>query len=135
MLNLINFVYLDLTQQTFVLMKTSWRCLEDVFHLRLQKTSSRYIRLQDSPLIFAKIHSSSRFAFNIRQDTFVFKMYSPYSLVLRRRLIGLGQDVFNPSSRRFQDVLEDVKLLRWRRVKDVFKTNKCLLGIFSILDM
>ena len=27
-----------------------------------------------------------------------------------------------------QDVLEDVKLLRLRRVEDVFKTNKCLLG-------
>ena len=33
------------TQQTFVLMKTSWRRLKDVFRFRLQKTSSR--RLQD----------------------------------------------------------------------------------------
>ena len=38
----------------------------------------------------------------------------------------------------FSNVLEDEKLLRWRRVEDVFKTcledvlktNKCLLGIF-----
>ena len=41
------------------------------------------------------------------------------------------------SSRRLarclQDVLEDVKLLRWRRVEDVFKTNKCLLGDTHIL--
>ena len=40
------------------------------------------------------------------------------------------------SSRRLarclQDVLEDVKLLRWRRFEDVFKTNKCLLGYFWI---
>ena len=34
------------------------------------------------------------------------------------------QDVF---VRRLQDVLEDVKLLRWKRV---LKTNKCLLGYF-----
>ena len=33
------------TQQTFVLMKTSWRRLEGVFRFRLQRTSSR--RLQD----------------------------------------------------------------------------------------
>ena len=33
------------------------------------------------------------------------------------------------SSRRLQDVLEDVKLLRWRRVQDVFKT--CLDGVFK----
>ena len=33
------------SQQTFVLMKTSWRRLEDVFCLRLRKTSLR--RLQD----------------------------------------------------------------------------------------
>ena len=35
------------------------------------------------------------------------------------------QDIF---ARRLQDVLEDVKLLRLRRVEDVFKTNKYLLG-------
>ena len=45
---------------------------------------------------------------------------------------------YKMSSRRLQDVLEDVKLLRWRRVEDVFKTcledvfktKKCLLGLF-----
>ena len=31
--------HLDQSQQTFVLMKTPWRRLEDVFRLRLQKTS------------------------------------------------------------------------------------------------
>ena len=34
------------------------------------------------------------------------------------------------SSRRLQGDLEDVKLLHWRRVEDVFKTNKCLLGYY-----
>ena len=37
------------------------------------------------------------------------------------------QDVFKMFSRCLQDVLEDVKLLRRRRVEDVFKTI-CLLG-------
>ena len=31
--------FLIASQQTFVLMKTSWRCLEGVFRLRLQETS------------------------------------------------------------------------------------------------
>ena len=35
------------------------------------------------------------------------------------------QDAF---ARRLQDVLEDEKLLPWRRVEDVLKTNKFLLG-------
>ena len=34
--------------------------------------------------------------------------------------------------RRLQDVLKDAKLLHWRRVEDVFKTNKCLLGCFLL---
>ena len=34
---------LPLSQQTFVLLKTSWRRLEDVFRLRLQKTSSKHL--------------------------------------------------------------------------------------------
>ena len=52
------------------------------------------------------------------------------------------QDVFSVTifriPRRLEDVLEEVKLLRWRRAEDVFKTcldvqdifkiNKCLLG-------
>ena len=33
------------------------------------------------------------------------------------------------SSRRLQDVLEDVKLLRWRRVEDVFKTSWRLTNV------
>ena len=43
------------------------------------------------------------------------------------------EDIFSVTifrlPRRLQNVLEDVKLLRWRRVEDVFKTNKCLLGM------
>ena len=47
------------------------------------------------------------------------------------------EDIFNMSSawqffclsRRFEDVLEDEKLLRRRRLKDALETNKFLLGI------
>ena len=44
---------------------------------------------------------------------------------LPRRIARCLQDMF---ARRLQDVLEDKNLLRWRRVEDVLKTNKCLLG-------
>ena len=44
------------------------------------------------------------------------------------------QDVFNTSSRPLQDVLEDVKLLCWRRLEDVFKTKKCLRGEYFKID-
>ena len=74
-----------ISQQTFVLMKTSWRRLEDVFRLRLQKTSSRRLG-QDQYIRLGK--TSSRHL----QD--VFKTSS-------RRF----ENVFKTSSRRFQDVL------------------------------
>ena len=41
-----------------------------------------------------------------------------------------SRHVFQTSSRRLQDVLEDAKLLRWRRVEDVFKT--CLEDVFKM---
>ena len=77
-------------------MKTSWRSFEDVFRLRLQKTSSRRLG-QDQYICLG--HMSSRRL----QD--VFKTSS-------RRL----QDVFKTSSRRLQDVLP-------RCLQDVFKTS------------
>ena len=46
-------------------------------------------------------------------------------------IFGLPRRLQNVFARRLQDVLEGVKLLRWRRVEDVFKTNKCLLGLFK----
>ena len=101
------------SQQTFVLMKTSWRRLEDVFHIHLQKTSwSR-------------------------------RTYSLYSYVFRRRLdqdqyIRLGHtssrrshDFFKTSTRRLAKMsskrLQDVFKTSSRRLKtscyDVFKTS------------
>ena len=95
----------------------SSRHLQDMSSRHVCKTSSR--RLQRTNFSSSKT-SSRRLA---RGFQYVFKM----SL----------QDVFKASSRRLQnvfarrlqDVLEDLKLLHWKRVKDVFKTNKYLLGL------
>ena len=86
------------------------RHLQDMSSIRLQDMSSR--RLQD--------------------------VFSVTMFHLPRLLQDVLQDVFNTSSRRLQDVfarhlqdvLEDIKLLRWRHVEDVLKTSKCLLGLF-----
>ena len=83
-----------LPSKQFLVFKTSWRRLQDVFSVtifrlwgRLLKTSCKYVlkaswrRLED-----------------------VFKTYL--------------QDVFKMSSRRLEDVLEDEKWLHWRRLGD-----------------
>ena len=86
------------SQQTFVLMKTSWRCLEGVFRLRHRKTSSR--RLQDVLI------KTNMFALTLRLQK-----------TSSRRL---GQDQYirlgYTYSRRLQDVFP-------RRLQDVFKTS------------
>ena len=83
-------------QQTFVLMKTSWRRIEDLFRLRLQKTSSR--RLDQDEYVHLSLTSL--------EDAF--KTSSRY----------LGQDQYidlgHMSSRRLQDVF---------KYQDVFKTS------------
>ena len=95
----------DTSQQTFVLMKTSWRRLEDVLiktnmfalALRLQKTSSR--RLQDVL---------------VKTNIFV--------------LVICLQDVFKTFSRRLQDVLKTSS----RCLEDIFKTScKDIFKMFS----
>ena len=94
-------------------MKASWRRLEDVFRLCLQKTSSR--RLQDFLI------KTNMFALALRlQDVFLGQdQYIHLGYTSSRRL----QDVFKTSSRRLaktssrhlQDVLQ-------RYLQDVFKT-------------
>ena len=81
---------------------------------RLQDRSSR--RLQDRSSRRLQVMSSRR-----HQDVFSVTIFR-----LPRRLARGLQNVF---AKRLQDVLEDVKVLRWRRVEDVFKTNKYLLGL------
>ena len=77
---------LPLSQQTFVLLKTSWRRLEDVFRLRLQKTSSR--RFQD---VFKR---SCKNVFKTSWKRLVKTSF--------RRL----QNIFKMSSRRFEHVFK-----------------------------
>ena len=94
---------------------------------------------------FLSFHSafktSSRHVFNT-SSRYVFKTSSrrlqrnnvSSSKTSSRRLARCLQYVFKTSSRRFcktsSSVVEDIKLLRWRHVEDVLKTNKCLLGLF-----
>ena len=97
-----------------------WRRLEDVFRLRLQKTSSRrfdqdeYIRLSltSSEDVFK---TSSR---RLGQDQYIRLGYTS-----SRRL----QDVFKTSSRRLAKTssrhLQDVFKTFWRRLQNVFKTS------------
>ena len=85
--------------------KTSWRRLQDMSLSHVFKTSSK--RLQRNNFL------SSKTSWRHLED--VFKTFS-------RRL----EHVF---ARRLEDVLEDKKLLRWRRVQDLFK--KCLEDVFK----
>ena len=112
------------TQQTFVLMKTSWRRLEEVFCLHLQKTSSRrldqdeYIRLRYTSSKEVLIKTNIFFLVMRLQDAFKtfsgrlqgvfktscqngFKTFSRHlQAVLQKRL----QDFFNMPSRHLQEV-------------------------------
>ena len=102
-----------------------WRRLEDVFHLRLQKTSSR--RLPDV-LISRRIYSPYSYVFRrCLQDVFKTSwsrpIYSSWPYVFKTSLRRF-QNVFKTTSRRFQDVFktfcknvsktfEDVWRLAW----------------------
>ena len=94
------------SQQTLVLMKTSWRRLDQDEYIRLTHTSSRRLH-QDQHIRLG--HTSSRRL----QD--VFKTSSDVSKTSLRRL----QDVFRTSSRHLQDVFK----MFWKRLQDVFKTS------------
>ena len=105
--------YVLLSQQTFVLMKTSRRRLEDLFRLRLQKTSSR--RLQDFLI------KTNMFALALRLQ----------KTSCSRPIYSSWPYVFKTSSRRFQVVLQiylqgffkryhQVKLFLWTHLWEAF---------------
>ena len=113
------------SQQTFFVMKTSWRRLQDVFCLRLQKTYSRrldqdeYIRLSHTSWEDVLVKTNI-FVLAIRlQD--VFKTFS-------RRLPKTSsrhlQDVFKTSSRRLAKTSS-------RPLQDVFKASSRPLAKIS----
>ena len=114
--------WLDDSQQTFVLMKTSWRRPEDLFRLRLQKTSSR--RLQDVfiktnifPLFISLQKRSSRRLEDVLIKTNILVLVIRLQDVLKTFSKHL-QDAFKTSSRRLQNVFRTSS----RRFEDVFKT-------------
>ena len=95
---------------------------EDVFRLRLQKTSSRrfhqdeYIRL---------VHTSSE---DVLKTSWSRPIYSSWLYVFKTSSKRL-QDVLKTFSKRLQDIfktssghLQDVFKMFWRRLQDVFKT-------------
>ena len=118
-------MWIILTQQAFVLMKTSWRRLEgilvfvfggiktNIFALlmRLQKTSPK--RLQDAfiktNIFVLVIRLQDVFKTSSRRITKTFSRRLQY--VLQKRL----QDVLKTSSRHLQDVMQ-------RCLQDLFKT-------------
>ena len=98
------------------------------------KTSSRHVFNTSSRHVFKKSWRC------LERNNFLSSKTSS------RRLQDVSWDVFKTSSkevfktpsRRLENVLENKKLLRWRRVEDVFKTclqdflkiNECLLGLY-----
>ena len=109
------------SQQTFGLMKTSWRRFEEVFRLRLRKTSSRcldqgeYVRLS---------LTSSKDVFKTSWSRPIYLSW-PYVFKTSSRHL---QDVFKTSSRRLQNVFKTSS----RRLQDIFKTScKDIFKTFS----
>ena len=100
------------SQQTFVLMKTSWKRLEDVFRLRLQKTSWR--RLQD---VLIKTNMFA-LALRLQKTSWSRPIYLPWPYVFKTASRHL-QDVFKTSSRPLQGVFK----MSSRRFEDVFKIS------------
>ena len=131
----------EVYQQTFVLMKKSWRRLEEVFCLRLQKTSSRrldkdqYVRLS---LTFSEDVFKVSWSRPIYSSwSYVFKTFSRrLQEVLHKHL----QDIFKTSSKRPQDIFkkscQNVFKTSWKRssrhLQDVLKTScKDIFKTFS----
>ena len=129
------------------LLKTSSRRLENVFAIRLPKTSSRRFqgvfkslprRLQDVFKMSSRrvCKTSCNYVFKTSSRR-VCKMSCNYVFkTSSRRVCKMSCNyVFKTSSRRLQDVVEDKRMLHWRRLEDVLKTSsvclhqdECLLG-------
>ena len=101
-----------LFQQTLILMKTSWSCLEDVFHLRCQRTSSNVL---NKTLIFTWVigpqKTSSRRFYDVLIKTNIFVLvicledvFKTFSRRLQDGLSRLLRNFFTTSSRGFQDI-------------------------------
>ena len=128
----VKFGTLLVTQQTFVLMKTSWRRLEGVFCLHLQKTSwSRPIYLSWSYL----------FKTSSRRSQALSRLAKTSSRHLAKTSSRHLQDVFKTSSRHLQNVFKTssrhLQDFLQRCHQDVFKTYyqvKLFLSNCSVLS-
>ena len=109
-------------QQTFVLMKTSWRRLEDAFRLRFRGS------LNQDEHIHLK-HTSSEDVL-IKTNIFVLvirlqDVFKTFSRCLAKTSSKLLQDVFKTSSRRFQDVFKMSSRLLAKA------STRCLWDVFK----
>ena len=107
-------------RQAFVLMKTCWRRLEDVFSVASFHLSRRLIDILDYEKLLRIIITKTENRFVILLDFGYVKLY-----VLE------GKKYLNTFSRRHQDMtckrLQDMSL---RRLPDVLETKKYFLGLF-----
>ena len=99
------YLFIFLSQQTFALVKTSWRRLQRNIFLSF-KTSSRHN---------CKTSSWRRLEEDVLQISLEDVLKTSSEEVLQTGL---------------EDVLEDEKLLRWRRLQDISENKKCLLRYF-----
>ena len=101
-------------------MKTSWRRLEDVFRLRLRKTSSRCLQdvLMKTNIFLLIIHLQKTSSRRL-QDVFVMSNIFVLCIRLQDVFKTSGYNVLMTFSRRFQDVFKTSS----RRLQDVFKTS------------
>ena len=113
----LDFLDTDIPSKTFQVnvLKTSCRHLLKTSWKHVLKTSWRHV-LKTSWRHVLKTSST-----RLQRNNFL------SSKTFSRRLQDVFQDVF--SSRGLQDVLEDKKLLHWRRFEDAFKT--CLEDVFK----
>ena len=110
------------TQQTFVLMKTSWR--------RLSSLSSEDVLIKTNMFALALRLQKTSWSRPIYSSwPYVFKTFSRrLQDVLPRRL----QDVFKTSSNVLPRRLQRVFKTSWRRLQNVFKTSsRCLQDVFK----
>ena len=112
-------------------MKTSWRRLEDIFRLHLQKTSWR--RLQDEYVRLSLTSSENvfkTFSSRLGQDQYIrfghtsLRSFQDVFKTSSRRLANTSsrhlQDVFKTSSRRLEKHLQDILQ---KYLQDVFKPH------------
>ena len=112
-------VYFNSTAKTVI--PANIRLDKDVFHLRLQKTSSR--RLQDVLI------KTNMFALALRlQKTSSRRLGQDQYICLSHMSLRRFEDVFKTSSKRLQELFKASS----RRLQDVLKTSsRCLQDIFK----